>query len=149
MPEGRATSEGRILVVDDESAIRLICRVNLNSAGFKTLEAGDGETGVSLAHSEQPDLILLDIMLPGMDGLKVAERLSAAPETREIPIIFLTARSTAPDELRGHEAGGVAYIAKPFDPIFLTETVAAVLRRTQRGERDQLRREWEQSLSTD
>jgi DNA-binding response OmpR family regulator len=68
MPGGRATSEGRILVVDDESAIRLICRVNLDSAGFKTLEAGDGETGVSLAHSEQPDLILLDIMLPGMDG---------------------------------------------------------------------------------
>lgn len=149
MPEGRATSEGRILVVDDESAIRLICRVNLNSAGFKTLEAVDGETGVSLAHSEQPDLILLDIMLPGMDGLKVAERLSAAPETREIPIIFLTARSTAPDELRGHEAGGVAYIAKPFDPILLTETVAAVLRRTRRGERDELRREWGQSLSTD
>jgi CheY-like chemotaxis protein len=149
MPEGRSTSEGRILVVDDESAIRLICRVNLNSAGFKTLEAGDGETGVSLAHSEQPDLILLDIMLPGMDGLKVAERLSAAPETREIPIIFLTARSTAPDELRGHEAGGVAYIAKPFDPTFLTETVAAVLRRTRRGERDELRREWGQSLSTD
>jgi DNA-binding response OmpR family regulator len=149
MPGGRATSEGRILVVDDESAIRLICRVNLDSAGFKTLEAGDGETGVSLAHSEQPDLILLDIMLPGMDGLKVAERLSAEPETREIPIIFLTARSTAPDELRGHEAGGVAYIAKPFDPILLTETVAAVLRRTRRGERDELRREWGQSLSAD
>ncbi len=149
MPEGRATSEGRILVVDDESAIRLICRVNLDSAGFETLEAGDGETAFSLAHSKQPDLILLDIMLPGMDGLEVAERLAAAPETRQIPIIFLTARSTAPDELRGHEAGGVAYIAKPFDPTFLTETVAAVLGRTRRGERDELRREWEQSLSTD
>ncbi|HEU5065372.1 MAG TPA: response regulator [Gaiellaceae bacterium] len=149
LPEGRATSEGTILVVDDESAIRLICRVNLESAGFETLEAGDGETAFSLAQTEQPDLILLDIMLPGIDGLEVAERLSAAPETRQIPIIFLTARSTAPDEWRGHEAGGVAYIAKPFDPISLTETVAAVLSRTQLGERDELRREWERSLSID
>jgi DNA-binding response OmpR family regulator len=149
LPEGRAASEGRILVVDDESAIRLICRVNLESAGFQMLEAADGETALSLARSEQPDLILLDVMLPGTNGLEVAERLSAAPETREIPVVFLTARSTAPDELRGHEAGGVAYIAKPFDPISLTETVAAVLRRTRRGERDELRREWEQSLSTE
>jgi CheY-like chemotaxis protein len=149
LPDGRGTSGGRILVVDDESAIRLICSVNLDSAGFETFEAGDGETAVLLAQTEQPDLILLDVMLPGMDGLEVAERLAAAPETRGIPIIFLTARATAPDELRGHEAGGVAYIAKPFDPTFLTETVAAVLRRTRRGERDKLRREWEQSLSTD
>jgi DNA-binding response OmpR family regulator len=149
LPQDRATSDGRILVVDDETAIRLICRVNLESAGFETLEAGDGETAFSIAQSEKPDLILLDIMLPGIDGLEVAERLAAAPETRQIPIIFLTARSTAPDELRGHEAGGVAYIAKPFDPTYLTETVAAVLTRTRRGERDELRREWERSLATD
>jgi CheY-like chemotaxis protein len=149
LPENHATGEGRILVVDDESAIRLICRVNLESAGFETLEAGDGETAFSLALSERPDLILLDIMLPGIDGLEVAERLAAATETRQIPIIFLTARSTTPDELRGHEAGGVAYIAKPFDPTSLTETVAAVLTRTRRGERDELRREWERSLSTE
>lgn len=149
LPESRATSEGRILVVDDESAIRMICRVNLESAGFETLEAGDGETAFSLAQSEQPDLILLDIMLPGIDGLEVAERLAAASETREIPIVFLTARSAAPDELRGHEAGGVAYIPKPFDPVSLTETVAAVLERTRLGERDELRREWKRSLSAD
>jgi DNA-binding response OmpR family regulator len=149
LPEDRATSDGRVLVVDDETAIRLICRVNLESAGFETLEAGDGETAFSIAQSEKPDLILLDIMLPGIDGLEVAERLAAASETRQIPIIFLTARSTTPDEVRWHEAGGVAYIAKPFDPIYLTETVAAVLTRTQRGERDELRREWERSLATD
>ena len=113
------------------------------------LEAADGESALSLARSEQPDLILLDVMLPGTDGLEVAQRLSAAPETREIPVVFVTARSTAPDELRGHEAGGVAYVAKPFDPIALTETVAAVLGRTRRGERDELRREWERSLSTE
>ena len=149
MPDDRATCEGKILVVDDESAIRLICRVNLETAGFETLEAGDGETALALAGSERPDLILLDIMLPGIDGLEVAERLAATPELRQIPIVFLTARSTAPDEWRGHEAGGVAYIAKPFDPISLTETVAAVLSRTRLGQRDELRREWEQSLSSD
>ena len=148
-PDARAGSDGRILVVDDESAIRLICRVNLESAGFETLEAGDGETAFSVAQSEQPDLILLDIMLPGIDGLEVAQRLAAAPDTREIPVVFLTARAGAPDELRGHEAGGVAYIGKPFDPVSLTEKVAAVLERTRLGERDELRREWEQSLSAD
>lgn len=149
LPNGRGTSEGRILIVDDESPIRLVCRVNLDSVGFDVLEAGDGETALSVARSERPDLILLDIMLPGLDGWEVAEELAEMPETREIPIVFLTARSTAPDELRGHQAGGVGYIAKPFDPTFLTETVRAVLSRTQRGERDQLRREWERSLSRD
>ena len=148
-PGGRGTGEGRILVVDDENAIRLICRVNLDSAGFDVLEAGDGETALSVARKERPDLILLDIMLPGLDGWEVAEGLAEMPETHDIPIVFLTARATAPDELRGHEAGGVAYIAKPFDPILMTETVAAVLRRMRRGERDELRREWERSLSAD
>ena len=146
-PGDRGTAEGRILVVDDENAIRLICRVNLGSAGFDVFEAGDGETALSVARTERPDLVLLDIMLPGVDGWKVAEELAETPETRDIPIVFLTACSTPPDELRGHKAGGVAYIAKPFDPILMTETVATVLRRTRRGERDELRREWERSLS--
>lgn len=145
--DGRATSEGRILVVDDESAIRLVCRVNLDSVGFDVLEAADGETALSVARTERPDLILLDVMLPGLDGWEVAEELAETPETREIPIIFLTARATGPDEVRGHEAGGVAYIGKPFDPRFLTEKVRAVLSRMQRGERDELRSEWERSLS--
>lgn len=148
-PDTRATSEGKVLVVDDESAIRLVCRVNLVASGFETLEAGDGEAGLVVARSEQPDLILLDIMLPGADGWDVAEELGADPATRDIPVVFLTARSTGLDELRGHEAGGVGYIAKPFDPTLLTETVASVIRRTKNGERNELRREWEQSLSSD
>ena len=147
--DGRATTEGRVLIVDDESAIRLVCRVNLDAAGFETLEAGDGETGLALARSEQPDLILLDIMLPGADGWDVAGKLSEDPATKEIPVVFLTARSTGLDELRGHDAGGVGYIAKPFDPTLLTEIVTGVIRRTRSGERDELRREWEQSLSSD
>jgi DNA-binding response OmpR family regulator len=135
-----------VMIVDDESAIRLVCRVNLESAGFETIEAGDGETALAMASSERPDLILLDVMLPGLDGWEVAARLRETPETREIPIVFLTARSAATDEVHGHAAGGVGYISKPFDPAELTRTVSATLQRVRRGERDQLRREWGRSL---
>ena len=96
--------EQRVLIVDDESAIRLLCRVNLDSAGFETIEAGDGETALALARSERPDLILLDIMLPRLDGWRVAQKLAEMPETRGIPIVFLTARSADPDEVQAHGA---------------------------------------------
>jgi DNA-binding response OmpR family regulator len=145
-PGTSSTSEVRILVVDDEPSIRLICRVNLDASGFEVLEAEDGETALSIARREQPDLILLDVMLPGIDGWEVAEELSEMAETREIPIVFITARSAAPDELRSHAVGGVAYIGKPFDPRLLSETVTRVVQRIRRGERDQLRHEWEQVL---
>jgi DNA-binding response OmpR family regulator len=144
--ESRATAEGRVLIVDDESAIRLICRVNLDSVGFDTLEAPDGETALALARAEQPDLILLDVMLPGIDGWGVAEQLASAPETREIPILFLSARSDRSDEARGHELGGVGYITKPFDPDELTARVREILERTRRGERGALRNEWQERL---
>ena len=145
----RATAEGRILIVDDESAIRLVCRLNLDSAGFHTLEAADGETALALARSEHPDLILLDVMLPGIDGWRVAEQLAASPETREIPILFLSARAERSDEARGHEAGGLGYITKPFDPEDLISLVRDVLDRAERGEHDALRREWRQRLGHD
>jgi DNA-binding response OmpR family regulator len=135
--------------VDDEDSIRLICRVNLDSSGFEVLEAGDGESAVSIARSERPDLILLDVMLPGIDGWDVAEQLSGLPETRDIPIVFMTARSALPDELRSHAVGGVGYIGKPFDPTLLSEIVTRVMERMQRGERDQMRHEWEQALPRD
>jgi DNA-binding response OmpR family regulator len=144
--ESRSTAEGRILIVDDESAIRLVCQLNLDSVGFQTLEAADGETALALAHSEHPDLILLDVMLPGIDGWRVAEELAASPETREIPILFLSARSDRADEARGHEVGGLGYITKPFDPDELILRVRDVLERTGRGEREALRREWEERL---
>jgi DNA-binding response OmpR family regulator len=147
--ESRSTAEARILIVDDESAIRLVCQLNLDSVGFQTLEAADGETALALARSEQPDLILLDVMLPGIDGWGVAEALAASPETREIPILFLSARSDRADEARGHEAGGLGYITKPFDPQELISRVRDVLERTGRGERDELRREWNARLQGD
>jgi DNA-binding response OmpR family regulator len=144
--ESRSTAEGLILIVDDESAIRLVCQLNLDSVGFQTLEASDGETALALARTELPDLILLDVMLPGIDGWDVAAELAASPETREIPILFLSARSDRADEERGHEVGGLGYITKPFDPSDLIDRVREVLDRAGRGEREALRREWQERL---
>jgi DNA-binding response OmpR family regulator len=149
VPDSRTTSEGRVLIVDDESAIRLVCRLNLISSGFEALEAGDGQTALALARAEQPDLILLDIMLPGMDGWSVAKELAATPETGRIPILFLSARSDRTDETRGHELGGVGYITKPFDPNEMTDRVRHAIERVRRGERDELRREWQDRIRRD
>lgn len=132
--------------MDDETAIRLICRLNLRSAGFDTLEASDGVSALALARAERPDLILLDIMLPELDGWSVAEELAANDETREIPILFLSARSESGDQRRGHATGAVGYITKPFDPLEMTNTVRDVLERIRRGERDEMRLEWERAM---
>ena len=146
--ESRSTADERILIVEDESAIRLVCRLNLDAVGFQTLEAPDGETALALARSEQPDLILLDIMLPGIDGWQVAEELAAEPSTSEIPVLFLSARSDPSDQARGHEAGGVGYVLKPFDPEELIGRIRDVLARARRGEAAELRSEWKQRLGS-
>jgi CheY-like chemotaxis protein len=138
-PVGNA---GRVLIVDDEQAIRLVCRVNLANAGFETIEAADGPQAIELARAKQPDLILLDIMLPGLDGWQVAEALAADEKTRDIPIVFLSARSEEGDVRRGHEAGGVGYITKPFDAAALPDVVAHTMARVERGEGQDIRREW-------
>ena len=144
--ESRSTAEGRILIVDDESSIRLVCQLNLDAVGFQTLEAPDGETALALARGEQPDLILLDVMLPGIDGWSVAQELGAASETRDIPILFLSARSDPSDEARAYEVGAFGYLTKPFDPEELIARVQTVLARAGRGEREAVRREWEERL---
>jgi DNA-binding response OmpR family regulator len=135
-----------VLVVDDEASIRLICRVNLGTLGFETLEAADGQGALALARAEKPDLILLDIMLPDVEGWRVAEELAASPETRDIPVLFITARAHPADELRGHGAGGIGHITKPFDPAELAETVRTIVERVRRGERQAMRDEWLASL---
>ena len=131
----------RVLVIDDEAPIRLLCRVNLEAEKMEVLEAGDGPTGLELARVESPDVILLDVMMPGLDGWRVAERLIEDPETKEIPIIFLTARAEFRDRARGLDIGGVDYVTKPFNPVELADLVRALLARIERGERDELRRE--------
>ena len=131
----------RVLVIDDEAPIRLLCRVNLEAEGMSVLEAGDGPSGLAKASEEQPDVILLDVMMPGLDGWGVAEALLEDEQTVGIPIIFLTARAEFRDRARGLDIGGVDYITKPFNPVELAPLVRALLDRLERGERDELRRE--------
>lgn len=131
----------RVLVIDDEAPIRLLCRVNLEAEGMSVLEAGDGPTGLDSARSGQPHVILLDVMMPGLDGWGVAEALLEDERTAEIPIIFLTARAEFRDRARGLDIGGVDYITKPFNPVELAPLVRDLLDRLERGERDELRRE--------
>jgi DNA-binding response OmpR family regulator len=131
----------KVLIVDDEAPIRLLCRVNLEPEGMEVLEAADGQSGLETARAELPDVILLDVMMPGMDGWEVAERLIDDETTHEIPLVFLTARAELRDRARGLELGGVDYITKPFNPTELASVVEHLLERVRRGERDDLRRE--------
>ena len=131
----------RVLVIDDEAPIRLLCRVNLEAEGMSVLEASDGPSGLERARAELPDIVLLDVMMPGLDGWGVAEELLDDASTAEIPIIFLTARAEFRDRARGLDIGGVDYVTKPFNPVELAPLVRALLDRLGRGERDDLRRE--------
>jgi DNA-binding response OmpR family regulator len=131
----------RVLVIDDEAPIRLLCRVNLEAEGMEVLEAADGPSGLAKARAERPDLVLLDVMMPGLDGWGVAEKLLEDDETASIPIIFLTARAEFRDRARGLDIGGVDYITKPFNPVELAPLVRDLLERLERGEGDELRRE--------
>ncbi|MFL5943333.1 MAG: response regulator transcription factor [Gaiellaceae bacterium] len=131
----------RVLVIDDEAPIRLLCRVNLEAEGMDVLEAADGTSGLDLARDQQPDVVLLDVMMPGLDGWRVAEELLEDDRTRGIPIIFLTARAEFRDRARGLDIGGVDYVTKPFNPLDLAQLVRGLLDRIDRGERDELRGE--------
>jgi DNA-binding response OmpR family regulator len=129
----------KTLVIDDEAPIRLLCRVNLEAEGIEVLEAAEGQSGLELAKRERPDAILLDVMMPGMDGWNVAERLLADEDTRAIPIVFLTARADLRDRVRGLDVGGLDYVTKPFNPVDLATLVRDVVSAVERGEREQLR----------
>jgi DNA-binding response OmpR family regulator len=131
----------RVLVIDDEAPIRLLCRVNLEAAGMQVIEAADGASGIEQAQNGEPDVILLDVMMPGLDGWHVAEALLDDPSTDEIPIVFLTARAELRDRARGINLGGVDYVTKPFNPVDLAPLVRGLLERVGRGQRDELRRE--------
>jgi DNA-binding response OmpR family regulator len=131
----------RILVIDDEAPIRLLCRVNLEAAGMEVREAEDGIVGLAAARDGRPDAILLDVMMPGMDGWQVLEGLLEDERTQKIPIVFLTARAELRDQARGLELGGVDYVTKPFNPLDLAPLVEDLLERVSRGESQDLRRE--------
>ena len=142
------TTQTRVLVIDDEAPIRLLCRVNLEAEGMQVLEAPDGPAGLEKARAEAPDVVLLDVMMPGLDGWRVAEELLDDPRTESIPIVFLTARAELRDRARGIDLGGIDYVTKPFNPVELAPLVRGLLDRVARGERDALRREKLTELKT-
>jgi len=122
------TERPRVLVADDDPLIQRLVRTHLDRAGFRVLIAGDGEEAVSMAAADQPDLIVLDLMLPKLDGFEVCRRVR---EFSLVPVVMLTARGEQGDKLRGFEAGADDYLTKPFAPAELVARVRAVLRRTQ------------------
>lgn len=130
-----------VLHIDDETSVRLLVRVNFEEEGINVIEAADGVSGVELARAAQPDLILLDVMHPGPDGYEVAQVLKADESTREIPLMFVTARADFRDRARGLALGAVDYVTKPFNPLELAPLVRETLARVARGEREELRRE--------
>lgn len=136
----------RVMVVDDELSMRLLCQVNLQAAGFAVTEAADGDEALLLIAAQAPDLVLLDVMMPRRDGWSVAAELGRSSKTRDLPIVFLTARAEQLDRERAYDLGAVGYIMKPFDPLALADTVCEVIERIARGEREQMRRAvWEGS----
>jgi DNA-binding response OmpR family regulator len=116
----------RVLVIDDEPDVLLLCRVNLEFEGFDVLEAGDGEQGIDAAVRERPDVIVLDVMMPRMDGFTVLQELGKRPETSDIPVVMLTAKAQENDQIQGWSAGVADYVTKPFSPGALIEAVAQV-----------------------
>lgn len=121
----------RILVVDDEEDILELVKFNLSREGYDVVIAASGEKAIDLARKEPPHLIVLDLMLPGIDGLEVTRLIKNNPETRQIPIVMLTAKGEEPDVVAGLELGADDYVTKPFSPRILLARVRAVLRRKQ------------------
>ena len=131
----------KVLVVEDEATIRLLCRVNLEAEGMEVVEAADGPAGLDAARAEKPDAVLLDVMMPGLDGWTVAERLLGDEATRNTPIVFLTARADLRDRARGMDLGGIGYVTKPFNPVELASLVRDVVSAVERGEGERVRAE--------
>lgn len=125
----------KILIVDDEKDIVKMLDYNLRREGFKVISAYDGEDAIDLAKREYPDLIILDLMLPAMDGLEVCKVLKKEDRTAKIPIIMLTAKAEEADKILGLELGADDYLTKPFSPRELIARVKAVLRRLQEKEK--------------
>jgi DNA-binding response OmpR family regulator len=133
-PTGR-----RVLVVDDEPSIRMLCAVNLGLNGFVVTEAENGAEALELASREVFDLVLLDVMLPDIGGPEIARRLARSRRTRDVPVVFISARADKSDLRLGYEVGGLDYITKPFDPTALGPRLEEVLARVARGESESFR----------
>lgn len=119
----------KVVVIEDEADIREVVEYNLEREGYSVAVSGDGEHGIDLVRREAPDLVLLDLMLPGLDGIEVCRRLKSDDVTASIPIIMVTAKGEESDVVLGLQIGADDYVIKPFSPKELTARVKAVLRR--------------------
>jgi two-component system alkaline phosphatase synthesis response regulator PhoP len=127
----------KILVVDDEADIRELVRLNLMREGYDVLECETGEQALQLSRAQIPDLVVLDLMLPGIDGLEVCRKLKADPKTMQIPIVILTAKGEEADVVAGLEVGADDYVVKPFSGKVLVARVRRLLRRVAQPTEDQ------------
>lgn len=126
-------TSGTILVIDDEKDLQELVRYNLEKDGYDVIVARDGTSGLDIALRHRPDLIVLDLMMPGMDGLEVCRRLRSDDRGRKVPLIMLTAKATEADRVVGLELGADDYVTKPFSPRELVARVKAILRRSVTG----------------
>lgn len=125
-----------IVIIEDEEDIRELIRYNLDKEGYRVLLATSGEEGLDLVRNSMPDLVVLDLMLPGIDGLQVCRELKADPRTKSVPVVMVTARGEEPDVVSGLELGAEDYVSKPFSPKVLLARVKTVLRRVKSVEED-------------
>jgi len=130
-------AKGKILVVDDEIYIVHILDFSLGMEGYEVITALDGEQAIEKAHAEKPDLIVLDIMMPKLDGYETCKALKGDPTTRDIPVILLSAKGRNVDQKTGFEVGADDYITKPFSPRKLVERINAILGQSSRQDIEQ------------
>jgi DNA-binding response OmpR family regulator len=117
----------RVLVIDDEPDVLLLCRVNLEHAGYEVIEAREGAQGLALAQSERPDAVILDLMIPIMGGYEVLAAMRADEATHDVPVLILTAKAQRDDRIRCWEDGAAEFVTKPFPPDLLLDALARVM----------------------
>lgn len=132
-----------ILVIEDDEDILNLLRFNLEAAGFTVITSADGYEGLNLARTRSPKLIILDIMLPGLDGFEICKELKRKKETSSIPVVMLTARGEEVDRIVGLELGADDYVVKPFSPRELLLRVKSILKRAQPGDEAAPRAQWQ------
>lgn len=121
------TEKQTVLVVDDEPDVLLLCRVNLEFEGYEVVTASDGVAGLERCRQLRPDVVLLDVMMPRMDGWQTLEAIKADEQLTHIPVVMLTAKVQDEDQIHGWSAGAAEYITKPFSPLSLTRVIADVI----------------------
>jgi CheY-like chemotaxis protein len=128
-PEADKLAGKTVLIVDDEKFVRELIKIKLGRCGLTVIEAENGFEAIEIARTRRPDLILMDVMMPKMNGFEACEKLKSIPETARIPIIMLTARGEQDNQVRGVSLGAADYMSKPFSPQKLAELVIEILQR--------------------